>query len=380
MGSFLCVSRLLTALNVPRWAVGGRACCVPTGLGAWLCVRCPPDDGRDPVDAVVETVAAVDPSLSSDVVAAAVTEVVPRAGQRYQIAWALQDRPGLLTGDGAQAPVPAILRLIDRLCEAGAGAVVRPPCPHCGRVIPLVKPWNGARLCRNCVAKSRAESCSRCGSVREAATRDEHGRPLCPNCLITDVANQEICTSCDRQRPVSVRTPEGPLCPNCRPWKTATCGICGREAPCAISQTTSEPWCTACKQRRARCAGCGWVDRVRGGTKTEPLCATCTRPDPDFWTSCPTCGETGRIHPHLAALYRALPSAERPGTVAAWLDKFFKARNAIVHDLDYEDPAASNSQARWRRKMEEVRDDCDAVLTVVATTIRATTTNVRTCR
>jgi hypothetical protein len=75
-------------------------------------------------------------------------------------------------------------------------------------------------------------------------------------------------------------------------------------------------------------------------------CATCTRSDAGFWTSCPACGETGRIHagrcarcavggrlyellgdetgefrPHLHALYQALATAERPGTVAAWLDK-----------------------------------------------------------
>jgi hypothetical protein len=30
--------------------------------------------------------------------------------------------------------------------------------------------------------------------------------------------------------------------------------------------------------------------------------------------------------------------------------------------------------------MEEVRDDCDAVLAVVATIIRTTATNVRACR
>jgi hypothetical protein len=62
------------------------------------------------------------------------------------------------------------------------------------------------------------------------------------------------------------------------------------------------------------------------------------------------------------------------------LDKFFEARNAIVHNLDYENPAAPNSQARWRRKMEDVRDDCDAVLSLVAALIRATATNIRNCR
>lgn len=93
---------------------------------------------------MVDIVTSVDTSLSASVVSAAVVAVVPRAGRRYQLAWALQDRPDLLTGAGAHAPVPAVLRLIDRLCEAGAKAVVRPPCPPCGRKIPLVKPRDGS--------------------------------------------------------------------------------------------------------------------------------------------------------------------------------------------------------------------------------------------
>ncbi len=75
-----------------------------------------------------------------------------------------------------------------------------------------------------------------------------------------------------------------------------------------------------------------------------------------------------------------ISNAQLPVAQIETLDKFFEARNAIVHDLDYEDPSAPSSQARWRRKMEEVRDDCDAVLAVVAMIIRATATNVRACR
>ena len=88
-----------------------------------------------------------------------------------------------------------MLRLIDELCDAGAQAITRPACPRCHRVIRLHRRIGGQWLCRNCVARSRAQPCSRCGTVREAATRDEHGRPLCPNCLVTDPANQEHCVS-----------------------------------------------------------------------------------------------------------------------------------------------------------------------------------------
>lgn len=335
------------------------------------CVRCPPDLRRDPVETVVEVVTAVDPTLPAATVIAAAHDAAPQRGQRHRLAWALQDRPELLTGAGAEASVPSVLRLIDKLCDAGATSIVRPPCPACGRAIPLVKPRDGLRLCRNCVARSRAEPCARCGAVREAAVRDEQGRPLCPYCLVTDPANQETCTICGRRRPVSVRAPDGPVCPTCRPWKTMRCTICGRHGPSLISKTTGQPWCRACTQRWARCARCGQLAPVRGGTTDEPMCATCIRPDPRFWRSCTDCGQPGRIHagrcvrcrvqqrvrellgdddghirPELNALYQALVSTERPATVASWLDKNaeilrrLKTSNRLNHeDLDALPPA-----------------------------------------
>lgn len=309
------------------------------------CGACRPD-GQDATDTVVGVVARIDPALRADVVASAVVAAVSQPGQRQQLAWALQDRPALLTGAGAEAPVPSVLRLIDLLCDAGSTRVVRPPCPHCGRVLALVKPRDGLRLCRNCVAKSRAEPCAGCGVVREAATRGDHGEPLCPRCLITDPANQEICLDCGRRRPVSIRTADGPICASCRTEPVLTCGICARTAPCAINQATGEPWCTACRQWWARCNGCDQVRAVRGGTRAQPLCATCTRPQPGFWRSCPSCGlegqlgtgpctrcnidarlrellddGTGRIRAELTALHHNLLHAEQPDTVLSWLAK-----------------------------------------------------------
>jgi hypothetical protein len=247
------------------------------------CVQCGSADERDPVDVVVDVVAGVDPTMSVDAVVAAVRAAAPRIGQCRQLAWAGQGRPDLLTGAGAQAPVPAVLRLmvlrlVEKLCDAGAQEITRPACPRCHRIIRLHRRIDGQWLCRNCVAHSRAQPCARCGTVREAAARDEHGRPLCPYCLIIDPVNQETCIGCSRRRPVSVCTPDGPLCPACRPIETMTCSICGRQAPCVVSKTTSEPWCRACKQRWACCTGCGRVKPVRGGTVDEPRCATCTRP------------------------------------------------------------------------------------------------------
>ena len=333
-----------------------RPICYRDRHGGPRCAHCPPADGQDPTQLLVDIVAAVDPTIPADTVAAAALAAAGRTGQRLQLAWALQDAPELLTGQGARAPVPSVLRLIDTLCQAGAVHIRRPACPRCGRVITLVRPRDGIRLCRNCLAKSKAEPCSRCGAVREPAARDEHHRPLCPHCLITDPANQESCTGCGRRRPVNVRTPDGPLCSTCRPWPVLTCAICGKHGPCGISKATGMPWCRACQQRSARCAGCGQVRAVRGGTVDAPLCSTCTRPDPEFWRSCPTCGQpgrihagacarcavdqrlrellsddTGQIHPQLRDLYQALTTTDRPRTVATWLDR--SAAPGILRDL-----------------------------------------------
>lgn len=320
------------------------------------CRHCPPDDGRDPIESVLRVVGAVDPTIPAETVAAAVVAAIPRARQRYQLAWALEDRPALLTGAGAESPAPSVLRLIDALCDAGATSIVRPACPRCGRMIHLWKRRDGVWLCRNCVARSRAEPCAGCGAVREPATRDEHGQPLCPTCLITDPVNHEICTGCGRRRPVNVRTSDGPLCVSCRPVREMTCAICGRFAPCEISRATGAPWCNACQQRWARCSGCGQVRPVRGGSLDEPLCATCTRPDPSFWKTCPSCGEIaklrgdpcarcslvqrlrelladsdGTIRPELQALYDNLASVARPTSVLGWLHK--NSASAVLGDL-----------------------------------------------
>jgi hypothetical protein len=320
------------------------------------CGQCPDRDDRDPLAVITETVSRIDPSLPAATITAAARQVFSRPAKLRQLAWVLENAPQLLTGDAARAPIPGVLRLIDELCDAGAQAVRRPACPHCQRVMRLYRRIDGQWCCRTCVAATRAQPCARCGTVREPAIRDETGRPLCPYCLITDPANLETCADCGRRRPVSVRSPDGPLCPACRPVKTMTCSICGRDTAHYRSKTTGQPWCEACKKRWARCSRCGSTARVRGGTKNEPLCAACTRPDPGFWRTCPGCGQTGRINtgrcarctigqrlrellggqtgeirPGLQALYDALATAERPATVEAWLNK--SAAPAILRQL-----------------------------------------------
>ena len=70
------------------------------------CGECPPGSGQDPIDIVVGLVTAIDPALPAGLVVTAVNAAAAQAGQRRRLAWALQDRPELLTGAGARRRSP----------------------------------------------------------------------------------------------------------------------------------------------------------------------------------------------------------------------------------------------------------------------------------
>jgi integrase len=308
------------------------------------CGQCPDRDGRDPLTVLTAVITGLDPSLPAGAAADAVRRVFTRQGSLRHLAWMVESRPGLLTGDGAQAPAAAVLRLIDELSVAGAQKIVRPACPHCGRVVRLHRRVRGQWSCRNCAAKAAAVPCSRCGTTREPAARDGDGLPLCPNCLVSDPANQEECIRCGRRRVVNTRSPDGPVCATCIPRTTACCSMCGRTVPCIVSRTTGQPWCGACTRHQAECSRCGQLAAIRAGTRQEPLCAACAVPDQGFWKACTSCGAGGRliagtcrrcqlssqlgeflagpggaIRPELRVLHDTLAGAERPDTVLKWL-------------------------------------------------------------
>jgi len=311
--------------------------------GQHRCQNCPDADG-DPVEELTQVVTALDPGLSRETIAAALQQATTRPAGQRRLAWAVVERPDLLTGAGTNAPAPAVLRFIDGLVAAGAVGVVKPACPRCAGVKALSKLLDGQRVCRNCFARSAAVACSRCGAVREPATRDAGGNPLCPNCLISDPVNLEECAGCGRRSRVAARLADGPRCANRRPRQILACGICGRTARCEVSRATGQPWCDRCQQWWAPCAGCATVAPVRGGTRQEPLCARCLHPDPGFWGRCPACKKTwqlsprpcqrcvldqkirgllgdraGGVRPGLAPLHQALSSVERPDTALAWM-------------------------------------------------------------
>jgi hypothetical protein len=309
------------------------------------CNKCPDQDAREPRAALVEIITGIDPDLSAQAVAAAIEQTVIKPAHLQKLVWAFQQAPDLLTGGGAKAPFPMVLRLINALCDAGATHIQRPACPRCRRVVTLSKQRDGLRICRNCCARANAVACGRCGTVREPAARDADGRPLCPYCVAKDPANLEECVRCGRRRQVSTRVPDGPLCPTCTPPNIATCSVCGRTGPCLMSKTTGQLRCRSCSRRWARCAQCGQRRPVRAGTPQQPLCASCAVPDATFWKICPNCGTTGRltsgacsrchlhqelndllsdpsigrVRPELRLLHQTLAATDPPATVLKWL-------------------------------------------------------------
>lgn len=238
--------------------------------GRARCADCPDDDG-DPAAELTSLVTGIDSALTAEAVHAALQHAAVRPAGQRRIAWAVLERPGLLTGDGSEALAPAVLRFIGALADAGATVVVRPACPRCGQVKALSKLLDGKRVCRNCFARHAAVPCSRCGAVREPATRDGDGKPLCPNCLVRDQANLEECAGCGRRRPVAVRDGTTVWCVSCRPRQVVECGICGQKAHGEISRATGQPWCDRCQQWWTRCSGCGTTAPTpRSGSAARP--------------------------------------------------------------------------------------------------------------
>ena len=127
------------------------------------CSQCPDYDPRDPRDLLVAIITAADPGLDTGTVNAVLGKVVTKAAHLQKLAWALDEAPGLLTGDGATAPVPDGAAADRRALRGGSHPDHRPACPLCGRVVTLSKLVNGQRVCRACTARSRAVPCGRCG-------------------------------------------------------------------------------------------------------------------------------------------------------------------------------------------------------------------------
>ena len=71
------------------------------------CVRCPEEDGRDPVAVIVAVITATEPAADPGVIAAAARRAASRPAGQQKLAWALESNPELLAGSGHLTPVLA---------------------------------------------------------------------------------------------------------------------------------------------------------------------------------------------------------------------------------------------------------------------------------
>ncbi|MEO3863628.1 hypothetical protein [Acrocarpospora sp. B8E8] len=301
----------------------------------------------DPVDALLDLLAGLEPALAREALLAAVNQAAARPDGHRRLAQAIVSQPDLLTGQGARAETPSVLRLIDALAEAGARAVVVPSCPRCGRRKQLGPPIEGVRLCHGCGPKARAVACGRCGKIRPTARRNDNGQPLCQNCWHQDPRSWKPCVSCGNNRRVAAVTETGPVCQSCRPGHDLPCSFCGSTSSrVGISRAIGKPVCERCRKRWIVCSNCGTGAMLKGGTLDEPLCARCLNPDPTFWKRCAVCQTTwqlstaecarcsldrkltelftspaGATPRELDQLREALVQADRPDSVDTWLTR-----------------------------------------------------------
>jgi hypothetical protein len=301
----------------------------------------------DPAGALLALVAKLEPALGPEVILGALGQAAARPDGQRRIAAAMAAQPELLTGQGARAAFPGVLRFISALARAGAATVAEPPCPRCGRQRQLGVPFEGLRLCGGCRSKARALPCGRCGRVSSVARRNDNGQPICQNCWRRDPRSWKPCVSCGNRRRVAAITEAGPVCQSCRPGPALSCSICGSVGSrIGISRATGTPVCERCRKRWITCSSCGTGAPLKGGTLREPLCARCLNPDPAFWRRCASCQLTwqlsaaectrcsldrklkqiftppgGTAAPELERLREALVGVDRPDLMLDWLKK-----------------------------------------------------------
>ncbi len=349
------------------------------------CARCRPWDDPDPVARIAAHVSRLDPGLDHLRLAEVIRQAIPRPSQRHQVLWELDQRPGLLAGDGAHGS-PRAVALIQALLAAGASGVVAPACPACGQTVPLSHRLGAARCCRRCYDRARLKACSRCQRPAPVASRTATGEPVCAGCFRHDPANHQRCAGCGRTALVHRRPDGRAWCRRCYPAPPAACSLCGREKPCYLASSGAprcencsrqmrrvpcarcgnvravwaraaggQPLCGSCSRQRVPCSRCGSIRTIAARIPAGPLCSTCYRKHPASFRPCTECGTTerlyhhglctrcacrqhllsllshdqGSLHPHAEAIYHVL-AASGPAPLMQWLTRGSAGRTILA--------------------------------------------------
>jgi hypothetical protein len=366
------------------------------------CARCRPYDSPDPVAQIAAQISRLGPGLDQPRLREVIQEAIPQPFQHHQVLWELDQRPGLLTGEGAHGS-PRANTLIQALLAAGGGGVVAPPCPLCGRMAPLSHRRGPVRCCRRCYDQARLEVCSRCQQPAQVTSRTAAGEPVCASCFRRDPANHERCTGCGRTALV-IRREDGRLwCRRCYRAPLSTCSLCGREKPCYLASSGTprcehcsrrmrhapcarcghsravwtrtadgQPLCGSCSRQRVPCTGCGNTRTVAARVPAGPLCGTCYRKHPASFQPCTECGaaerlyhhglctrcacrhqllsllshDQGGLHPHAEAIYHVLAASD-PAPLMEWLTRGSAARAILAEISQASQPPGHGTLDRY---------------------------------
>ncbi|MFD0633071.1 hypothetical protein ACFQ9X_17325 [Catenulispora yoronensis] len=293
------------------------------------------------MQAIVDSVARVDPAVDRHGLARLVVEMVPYPRWQHKLADQLEDRPDLLTGAGAHGS-KTVVSFIEALRERGVAGIIAPACPFCDRVLRLPRGRDGLRCCMSCWNEAHAKPCARCGEVRAMSRRTDDGESLCERCAKVEPSLHEECHGCGRLALPARREGDVVLCHNCCHPPTTTCASCGRVKPCTQADTDS-PRCKNCsdKLRAEPCSRCGQRRVVHRRTADgEPLCKACGSTDTcagcqrvvplrirtDTGGLCQTCYKHGVVAHRACARCGVLGSQHRLGlcTACAWPDAIRK--------------------------------------------------------
>ena len=327
-------------------------------------------------DRVISQITAVERSLSTAEVVAALEAVVTNPAVLRSLATALETDPDALT---VGAP-PAIGRLVTELIARGSTSVNAPRCVVCGGTgRPLTVTGHGG-MCPRCAARRDPAACTHCGVVKPVAGRTEQGEPICEACRryqrghrqcgicgkTTSIAvrarddQPDICVTCYRLpsavchvcgqlRPCTFATSKEPICKRCAPRTMATCVRCGHDRPPAVrwdEGPVCDPCYTAALRHRGRCGGCGHERRLVSPPGPEATtCADCA--GMPVTHACGECGfedklyekgrcarcslgrraaellsaGTGTVPAELTTVFAAICAARTPRSALNWLRK-----------------------------------------------------------
>jgi len=241
---------------------------------------------------VISRVAAVDPSLSTQDVAAAVDAVATHHRVWRGLAAALESDPDAL----ARGAPPAVGRLVTELIARGSTTMSEPRCVVCGRTGRGLTLTEHGGMCKRCAACRNTAACTHCGAVKPVAARSGDGEPICEACR-RHRRGHRLCGICGKTSSIVVRAHDGEpdICVNCYRLPAATCHVCGRLRACTFA-TSDRPICKRCAPRTtATCARCGHDRPPTVRWDEGPLCDPCYTAALRHRGRCAACGSQRRL-------------------------------------------------------------------------------------